>query len=103
MEVERREDETVRPSVIFLELAIGGDCCFKYALYRSADSDNLVLLSMGAVDDVTGLLFNMHLLAVHLMLCQVFNVYLAEIAQTTVQSNEGEINALDFHHLHELG
>ena len=103
MEVVRREDKAIRPSMIFLELTIGGDCCLEHPLHRSSDSNNLVSLLVGFVDDVASLLVGMHLLAVHLVLRQILYIDFAEVAETAMKGDIGEVHALDLHHLHELG
>ena len=45
----------------------------------------------------------MHLLAVHLVLCEVLHIDVAEAAQSAMQGNESELHTLDLHHLHQLG
>ena len=102
MEVVRREDEAIRPSMVFLELAVGGDCSLEHPLDCGSDSNNLMSLFVGLVDDVASLLVGMHLLAVHLVLRQILDIYFAEVAEAAVQGHEGEVHALDFHHLHQL-
>ena len=103
MEIIRREDEAIRPSMVFLELAIGGDCSLEHPLDCGSDGNNLMSLFVGLVDDVASLLVGMHLLAVHLVLRQILDIDFAEVAETTMKGDIGEVHALYLHHLHELG
>ena len=58
-------------------------------------------LFLGQVDAVTSLLMHVHLLTVHLVLGKVFDIDFAEVSQTTMQGDIGEVNTLDFHALHQ--
>ena len=102
MEVVGREDEAVRPAVELFELSVGRDRGLENALNSCADSHDFVSVEVCFVDDVARLLVDVHLFAVHLVLRQILDIYLAEVAESTMQGNEGEVHTLDFHHLHQL-
>ena len=57
---------------------------------------------LGGVDPLHGVRLDEHLLGVHLVLGEVLDVDVAEVAQSGVEGDEGEVDALDFHALHQL-
>ena len=56
----------------------------------------------GVVHNVAAFLAHKHLLGIHLVFCEVFNVCGAESAKSAVHGKECEIYAFDFHSLHKL-
>ena len=57
---------------------------------------------LGLVDDAAAIGLDKHLLAVHLVLRQVLDVGIAEVAQSAVQGDKGELDAFDLHALHQF-
>ena len=97
-----REDELIGPSLILLQHAVGTYSGLGGLDDAGAHSTDMVLLELGLVDDAAGLGADEHLLGVHLVLGQVFHLDVVEVAEGTVEGDEGEVDAADLHALHKL-
>ncbi len=60
------------------------------------------MLFTSLVDDFRILFCDNHLFRVHLVFGQVFNVNLAEVAQTSVEGDVGKVDIVNFQTLHQL-
>ena len=102
-EVVRRKDEAVGPAVVWLDKTIGTYCGLKDSLYGGAYGYDTVLVGLGTVYDLTGLGSDLHLFAVGLMFGEIFDVDVAEAAETAVEGDKGLFDTAYLHHLHQLG
>ena len=63
---------------------------------------NLVAAVEGAVDGLAGLGVDEYLFRIHLVFGKVLHIDITEVSQTGVHGDEGEVDSLDFHPLHQL-
>ena len=75
---------------------------FYHALHCGTHSTYAMPAVLCRIDDATGIRLHKHLLAVHLVLGQIFHVDITEITQPAVHRDVSKIHALDFKPLHQL-
>ena len=61
-----------------------------------------MLVGLGTVDNLTGLGGDLHFLAVGLMFGKIFDIDVAEAAETAVECDESLFDTAYLHHLHQL-
>ena len=101
-EIVGREDKLARPAFKFFDATFCAHTCFEGTLHGSSYGANLASLLLCGIDHLTALLAHEHLLAVHLVFGEIFDVSLGEVAQTTVEGDESRFDALDLHALHHV-
>jgi len=92
-----REDELVGPVVKRPDLVIGGHECLKTPHNGGAHREHLIAVVLRPVDHLAGLLADDEPLGVHLVLGQILDIDIAEIADAHVQSDESLFDVLQYH------
>ena len=97
-----REQELVGPAAIGLDVSVHAHAGLKSAEHRCADGAHLVAAVAQGVDLLGEFNADVHLLAVHAVLAQVFHLDVTEAAQTDVHREEFAVNVADFHAAHQF-
>ena len=102
LEVVWREDELVSPSAERLQLIISTHRRLDGTHRADTHHTDMMALALGLVSHLAGLTAYNHLLRAHLVLGQVLHFNRIKAAETTVNGDETEVDAIDFQTFHQL-
>ena len=83
-------------------MSVGADCAFNSTHHSRTYRTNISAVIFGTINGFHRHFVYKHLFRIHLMLCQVFYVDVAEVTQTSVQSDICKVYTFDFQTFHQL-